>query len=206
MSSPTRHQALLRVREILAEVFERPPGEVAGRDAEPVIGVGGFSFLVGWKGSGSTAAVRAAIDELRRGTSPAVEAWIPLVAVPYMGEVGRRLCQEAGVAWVDLSGNAQISVPGLRVHVQGRPNRFKRRGRPANLFAPKSSRITRWLLIHAGEAVTQRQLARATGMDEGFTSRLVTGLEGEELVVRGSDGRIVARDPGLLLDAWREIY
>ena len=54
--------------------------------------------------------------------------------------------------------------------------------------------------------MTQRQIARATDMDEGFTSRIVARLEEDELVVRGLSGAIRARDPDLLLDAWREDY
>ncbi len=211
MKPPSGHQALLRVGESLAELLARPPAEVdlgastTRRNAECVLELGPFRFLVSWKSTGSAAAVKGAVDGLRRGAE-LVEGVIPLVAVPYMGEVGRHLCEEAGVAWLDLSGNASISASGLRIHVDGRPNRFKRRGRPANVFAPKSSRIARWLLIHAGEAVTQRQLAQETGMDEGFTSRIVARLEGQELLVRNGSGKIAARDPDLLLDAWRETY
>jgi len=171
-----------------------------------MIDLGPSTFLVAWAASGSAASVRGALDRVRQDTEELTEPVIPLVAVPYMGEVGRSLCEEAGVGWVDLSGNARISAPGLRVHVEGRPNRFKRRGRPANLFAAKSSRIARWLLIHRGETVPQRELARATGMDEGFTSRIVRKLKEDGLAVREGSGAIAVRDPDLLLDAWRETY
>jgi hypothetical protein len=110
------------------------------------------------------------------------------------------------VSWLDLSGNAEISAPGIRVRIEGQPNRFKRLGRPSSAFAPKSSRIARWLLLHPGQSMTQREIARATDMDEGFTSRIVSRLEDDELVVREPDGAIRARDPDLLLDAWREDY
>ena len=123
-----------------------------------------------------------------------------------MGDVGRRVCEEAGVGWVDLSGNARIVVPGLRVVVDGRPNRFTTRGRPRSVFAPKSSRIVRWLLIHAGEFLKQREISRATGVDEGMTSRLVSRLLEDEHLVRDDHGRIRARDPAILLDSWREAY
>ena len=54
--------------------------------------------------------------------------------------------------------------------------------------------------------MTQREIARATDMDEGFTSRIVARLAEDELVVREPDGAIRAREPDLLLDAWREDY
>jgi hypothetical protein len=59
------------------------------------------------------------------------------------------------------------------VQVEGKPNLFKRRGRPRSVFAPKSARIARVMLIEAERAFTQRELAKAVGLDEGFTSRIV---------------------------------
>jgi hypothetical protein len=107
---------------------------------------------------------------------------------------------------LDLSGNARIYAPGLHILVEGKPDRYKRRGRPSSTFAPKSSRIARWLLIHPDEPVTQRELARATDTGEGYTSRIVSTLEADGLIVRTGSGAIQPRDPDLLLDAWREDY
>jgi DNA-binding MarR family transcriptional regulator len=132
---------------------------------------------------------------------------IPVVAVPYMGEVGRKLCDEAGVSWLDLSGNAHLSgPPGLRVHIEGKPNLFKRPGRPRSVFAPKSARIARWLLMEPKRAFAQRELAKAAGLDEGFTSRIVRQLESQRLVAREPSGAVKTADFGAMLDAWREAY
>jgi hypothetical protein len=131
---------------------------------------------------------------------------IPVLVVPYMGEIGRRICGEAGVCWLDLSGNAHLVAPGLRAHVEGKPNKFKRPGRPRSVFAPKSSRIARWLLIHRQRSFTQRELAEATGMDEGFTSRIVRRLEEQEFVTRGERGAVRIRNYDAMLNAWREAY
>jgi len=131
---------------------------------------------------------------------------VPLVAVPFMGDAGRKLCAEADVAWLDLSGNARIFAPGLYILVEGKPNLFKRRGRPSSAFAPKSSRIVRWLLMHPDEPLTQREMARATDTDEGYTSKIVGKLDQDGLIVKDTSGAIKPRDPDLLLDAWREVY
>lgn len=131
---------------------------------------------------------------------------IPLIVVPYMGEAGKAACARAGVSWLDLSGNAHLVAPGLRVIVEGRPNQFRKRGRPANVFAPKSSRVTRFLLMHPHEAWTQRQIALATGVSEGFVSRIVARLEADRYVARDDQGALRVKDPQLLLDAWREQY
>ncbi len=60
--------------------------------------------------------------------------------------------------------------------------------------------------MHPNEPCTQRELARATGTDEGHTSRVVSKLEDEELIVRDETRAIRPRDPDLLLDAWLEVY
>jgi hypothetical protein len=142
---------------------------------------------------------KACATRIRRGA-------LPLVVVPFMGEAGRKTCEEMGVGWLDLSGNARILAPRIRVIVEGKPNRFKAIGRPRSLFAPKSSRIVRWLLVHAGEAGTQREITRATGLDEGMVSRLVTRRTAEDYIIRDAHGGIRAKDPAILLDDWREAY
>jgi hypothetical protein len=123
-----------------------------------------------------------------------------------MGEVGKRLCEEADVSWFDLSGNAHIVAPGLRILIEGKPNRFLRRGRPSSAFAPKSARIARHLLIEPRRAFRQQELARETGLDDGFTSRIVGRLERDGLVERDKAGAIRTRSPDLMLDAWATAY
>jgi len=131
---------------------------------------------------------------------------VPVIVVPFMGEGGRRLCREAKVSWFDLSGNADILAPGLRVYVEGKPNIFRRPGRPATVFSPKSSRLVRTLLRKPSGSLQQRELARDSALDEGFTSRIVRKLIDDRLLRRTESGALVVVDPNLLLDAWRDSY
>src|SRR6185436_2265808 len=55
-------------------------------------------------------------------------------------------------------------------------------------------------------AFSQRELARASGLDEGFTSRIVRQLEQERLVGRDAKGAVKVTDFNALLDSWREAY
>lgn len=170
-----------------------------------MIVAGPFTFVIAWKSSGLTAQVALAIDQVQRYTAR-MKGAIPVVAVPFMGDTGREHCAEVEMAWMDLSGNARIIGKGLRILIDGKPNLFKRRGRPSSAFAPKSSRITRWLLMHLNEPLTQREIARATDTDEGYTSKIVRKLEQDGLIVKDERGVIKPRDPNLLLDGWRENY
>ena len=162
---PKRLAELLAVPANRVRVKLEPsiPGDRSNR-ADLLVSVSGFKFAVQWKASGGAAAVAMAVRAVRRFVEKSREKLIPLVAAPFIGEVGQRLCAEAGVGWLDLSGNAHLVAPGLRVNIEGKPNQFKRAGRPRSLFAPKSSRIARWLLIEPERAFSQRELAKVGGL------------------------------------------
>lgn len=200
---------LLSVEEV--KTHREPLSKTDGRQEERIdflASAGEFIFAVESKRRGDAATVGQAV----RTAAAAAEAHkkgkaIPLVVVPYMGDIGRRLCEEANVAWLDLSGNASLfGRPGLRIHIEGKPNQFKVVGRPQNLFAPKSARIARCLLMAPVQAFSQRELAERTGLDEGFTSRIVRGMEERQLVRRNKSGAVVLADPEIMLEAWREAY
>lgn len=135
---------------------------------------------------------------------------IPVVVVPYMGHAGADAAAEAGVGWIDLSGNASLRVAGrLVVHVEGRPNRMPERGRPSTPFAPASSRVTRLMLAEPARWWRQRDLALASGLAPSQISKVVHRLVDEELVVadgvaQGSRYRPANADA--LLDAWAAEY
>jgi hypothetical protein len=211
MKAPSEKEAIRLVSEMLAEWLGVDATDISRREpqsqaADVVVAAGKHVFVLEIKSSGTAAAVSQAAERVRDYAGSVSKRAIPIVVVPYMGEVGRRLCEEAGVQWLDLSRNAHIIAPGVRILIEGKPNRFKARGRPSSAFAPKASRIARWLLIHPDTFLAQREIAVATDMDEGYTSRVVGRLEEENLVIRDDEGAIRARDPGLLLDAWREAY
>ncbi len=199
-----------RVREALAALLEVERAEVKVRyvasSADLLVSAAGRAFVVEVLGTASVGAIAAHAEHVAAAARKLRRRATPVVAVPFMSEAGRRACHSAGVQWMDLSGNAHIVAPGIRVIVDGRPNRFRAPGRPATLFAPKSARVVRWLLMYPDEAFTQRQIARATDMTEGFVSRIASRLEAESYVVREAGGALRAKDPRLLLDAWREEY
>ncbi len=168
--------------------------------------LGKHEFIIDIKSSSNSVQVTSAIQHLKNNLIRFRGSLIPLIVVPFMGDVGRKLCEASGVSWVDLSGNADISAPNLRILIESHPNLYKNLGRPSSPFAPKSARIARWLLINAEKSMTQRELSFATKVDEGHTSRIISRLEDEELISRKNDSSIVISNPDLLLDSWREKY
>jgi hypothetical protein len=212
-------------RLVATEAWEGQPGAQQRRlRSDLIVDAAGIRFIIETKASGAAAPVAAGLRALNayrtalEGRDRGAHLNVPLLVVPFMGEVGQELCAEAGASWLDLAGNARIVAPGLRVWVDGRPNVAARRPSPVNPFAPRAARIPRCLLLAPERAWTQHALVEETGLDKGFVSKVVGALVGQELLAaeRGRDGpakagagsprtlRVV--DPDALLDAWREAY
>lgn len=166
---------------------------------------GNKTFVVEFKSRSLAADMGPAIEQLHKVSLRHRRA-IPLLVVPFMGDSGRERCRLAGINWFDLSGNAEIAAPGLHVHIEGRPNQFKRRGRKENPFAPKAARITRQLLIEPSEKYLQIELADKLQLAQGYVSRILRRLQDEKLVKKNDSGRWQVANPSLLLDAWAERY
>lgn len=212
MQSAIEILAFSELPSALAEFLGLPEEQVIiperGKAPDPdfMVRAGKYNFLVESKGSSARATLIQAISRLQEHRKNQGKGVIPLLIVPYMGETGRRLCEENEIAWLDLSGNARIKAPGLFINVEGKPNRFKSAGRPPNLFAPKSSRIVRQFLIEPDHTLSQRELSQAADLDEGYTSRIVRRFEETGLVVRNEEGLLRPKDPEQLLDSWHEAY
>jgi hypothetical protein len=205
---------LARIPKVLAQLLDLPVKEVflhpeisSARQIDLVLEAGSHRFLIEYKATGTLASMAVAVAQAQEYAKHTRSKVIPLVATRYMGTVAAAFCQRWGVSWLDLSGNAHIEAPGVKVHVQGLPDLFKRAGRPISLFTPRSSRIARVLLSDPKlRYLTQRELSKQAGLSEGSTSRIVHGLEAQSLLDRDASGKIRPSDPNLMLDAWHEAY
>lgn len=203
-------QAAERLAEILgvSDLADAASIEVRtedGRVWDAVFTNRGHSFVLEWNRSGSLGPISSAIHQLKTVQGSFPHKVTPVLAVPYMGEAAQERCAQAELPWLDLSGNARIVVPGIFYQNLGKPNRFRRAGRPESAFGAKGSRIARLLLMEPSKPETQRTIAAKAGLDEGHTSRVVAKLVAAGLVERRADG-IRVTDRETLLDAWREDY
>lgn len=183
-----------------------PTNAADSTQADAVFRLGGRLLVVEAKSSGRTPVVAAAARQVKARAAAVDPSAVPLLVVPFMGDAGRRVCDEAGVGYIDLSGNAHIKAPPLVVHVVGKPNRFVARGRPSSVFSPKSSRIVRLLLLDPQRWWLQRELAQAGQLGAGYVSRICKRLETDHLIERDAGRAIRPREPRLLLAAWQEHY
>ena len=184
---PETTEALLQVHDRLSEWLNGP---VAIR-REPLIGelrpdalleADDITFIVEYSRKTDVVSLERAIHLLG-----AVEAEmdssshvVPLLVVPYLSKQARDLCEQNRIHCVDLSGNATIRARGkhsaLIVEIAGKQNRYETRGRPGNTFAPKASRLPRFMLSNVRSSFRQITIAEETGLDPGYVSRLVKNL------------------------------
>ena len=214
MRIPPKQYAIEQAAQRLTDLLDAADGPVdVSYDHSPstlpfsdaLVRTRSHTFALCWRHSGALGQISHAVDQIviaRGGTS---DPTIPVLVVPFMGKSATECCEQSGVAWLDLSGNARITARGLYLHILGHENLFKRPGRPTSAFAPRGSRIARWLLMNPGEVVLQSTLAASTGLNEGHVSRVVGKLIEIGLVERESRG-IRLTDAGRLLDAWRDEY
>ena len=194
-----------RLEEVLKRKVKAKVVHHRHNGPDGVFQAGKFVFVVEAKASNRLASIRQACEQARRYAIEKGPNAIPLVAVPFMGPSGRRACEEAHVGFVDAAGNAHIEVAGLFVHVEGRPNPSSALGRPSTIFAPRSSRVSRLLLLDPNRWWQQKDIALEAGIGRGFVSKIVARLNIDGLL-EVNDGKVRPSNPNLLLDAWKDEY
>ncbi len=198
-----------RLPGVLAELFDEPGAASISVEHAHDVGADFLltdsqdrQWLVEAKTSSSPGVVKKAADQLKR--YPSLDA-IQVLVVPYMTQAGAKAADALNLNWIDLSGNARLRHEGLYIRVEGQPNSFVTPGRPASPFAPKSSRVTRAMLLDPKRWWRQKDLAESTRLDPGNVSRVVRRLDDDALLERDGS-RLRPRDPDLLLDAWADDY
>lgn len=198
------------VLEFVAELFGVSMSgmrleEAQDKGVDLVVRVGHQVFAFEAKQSTASPALDKGIARLRQVAEQFPEVH-PVLVVPYMGEAGEQRCKEAGINWIDMSGNARIVAPGTNISWQGRPNRFKQPAKLDGIFAPKIARLARWFLVHPNQPIGQRELARETQLDEGYVSHAIARMREAGYVLRDERKLLSVRNPEGLLDDWREAY
>ena len=111
-----------RMPQLLAAALGVKPESIRARalersDADGILEADGHRFVLEAKSSSDAASIDRAIQQLRTYLQGQPAKAIGVVVVPYMGDVGRRMCREAGLGWLDLAGNAFLNGPGLRASI-----------------------------------------------------------------------------------------
>jgi hypothetical protein len=151
--------------------------------------------------------VPAVRNQMRLDGDP--DATEGLVVARYLSPRAREALTEAGMSYLDATGNIRIAVrePAVFVATQG-ANRDPWRSpeRPTNSLRGKpAARVVR-TLVDLRPPWKVRELAQAAGTSLGSTARTVDFLAREALVERDASGAIVGVDWPALLERWAADY
>lgn len=101
--------------------------------------------------------------------------------------------------WIDHSGNLHVQADGVFVHVERKGPSSRQPG----VVPPQGERVIRYLLDKYPRLPTWTQLASATLLDKGYTSRILGRLSDSGLVVRERGRPIQVPYPQELFDMWQ---
>lgn len=208
-----------RASEALRGLLEKIPIlQVEGIEAEAVSGdwepdliarllVDGRPHLLicEYKSNGQPRHARSAVLELRNYVAHRAPLATPVFIAPYISPAVRQLCEEKGVGFLDLAGNARIAFGGVFIErvVTDKPVVEQRELK--SLFRPKSAQVLRAMLREPGRAWRVAELSEISGVSLGHVSNVRTGLIDREWA-RASDDGLILSAPDALLDAWRDSY
>ena len=154
-------------------------------------------------GDGDEETVLRALERFP-GERPRARDLTPTLLAPQMSPAGRRACEQARVAWMDLSGGAQIETEGVYYLI----DRIEPEPAPSGVRSPflgKAERVCRALLLDPRRRWRMRELAQAAGVSLGLASMVTTALADERLLTKGRDG-LELFNPGSLLERWAQAY
>ena len=208
-----------RAGEALRRLLEKIPIlQIEGMEAEAVSGdwkpdliarlrVDGQQHLLicEYKSNGQPRYARSALLELRNYVAQRAPQATPIFIAPYISPAVRQLCEEKGVGYLDLEGNARIAFGGVFIErmVTDKPAAEQRELK--SLFRPKSAQVLRAMLREPGRAWRVTELSEISGVSLGHVSNVRAGLIDREWA-RASDDGLVLSEPDALLDAWRDSY
>lgn len=192
----------LRILRALPGVkTEIGPSPQAGADA--VLRAAGITtpLLIEVKRRVNAASARLILEQTKRNSSG-----LPVLVVA--GETtaeAREILSTAEVGVVDSDGNAHVELPGVVIHVDGRPTATHRRT-PARLSG-KAGVIAQTLLAQRERSWKVTDLANEAQVSVGLAHRVLARLEGEGVVRAEGAGPGRTRhveNPAALLDLWAE--
>jgi hypothetical protein len=151
--------------------------------------------------------VPAVRNQMRLDDDPDASGGV--VVARYLSPRARDALAEAGMSYLDATGNVRVAVkePAVFIVTQG-ANSDPWRGpeRPTSSLRGKpAARVVR-TLVDLRPPWKVRELAQAAGTSLGSTARTVDFLAREALVERDSSGAIVGVDWPALLERWAADY
>ena len=127
-----------------------------------------------------------------------------IILAPFISEQSAQICEEAGLGYADLAGNARISFDNVYIETRSADNPFRERKEVKSLFAPKACRVLRVLLQGPLRSWKTVELADQADVSTGWVSAVRQQLITREWAVSDSSGFRVS-NPNAVLDAWAAV-
>jgi hypothetical protein len=124
----------------------------------------------------------------------------PIVVISrYLSPRTRELLEAERVSYIDLSGNIRLELQNLFVAVEKvTRNPSPTKAPPPGLRGAMGGRVLR-VLVDARPPYALTDIAKAAGVDGGYTSRILDALSDEALIEREPRGKVTKTDwPALL--------
>lgn len=162
-----------------------------------------MQIVVETKANGQPRLARDAVNQLLRcrGAFPAAYG---VFMAPYISPEAAEICANDGVGYLDLAGNCRLSFGQVFISREGIRNPFPQKRDLRSLYAPKSARVLRVLLLRKSEWKTQ-SLADEAGVSLGQVANVKKRLRDREWIAEGNAGFRLTNPQSLLTD-WAENY
>jgi hypothetical protein len=163
-----------------------------------------WQIVVAARTNGQPRLAREAVNLLLRCRSAFPEAYGVFMA-PYISPESAEICALEGIGYLDLAGNCRLSFGQIFIRREGIRNPFVQKRDLRSLYAPKSSRVLRVLLMRKSEAWKTQALADAADISIGQVANVKKRLRDREWIVDGDAGFRLT-NPQSLLAEWAENY
>lgn len=162
-----------------------------------------FDIIVEVVSANSLAAFKNKINWLKAAAKD--QNAVPVIAVPYMSPERQALCREAGINFLDLSGNVFIAHRSFYLERIGFPSKYPEKRQRRYPFSDKASLILREMLKNPKQQWGVRELADKVGLNPGYVSRMAKSLDESGFAARVK-GKIRLQAPKEILDDWVRSY
>ncbi len=188
-----------------ARISSNLSGQVDGL-AQVTTGNRKWTLLVEAKGIGQPREVRSAVLHLERYLKqlPGKSPRYGVLLAPFISQESAKLCEEAGIGYADLAGNARLSFDHIYIETRSPENPFREKRETRSLFAPRATRILRVLLQGPLRPWKVTELAASTRVSLGSVSAMRQQLLAREWAADEPGGLRVTK-PDMVLDAWSKV-
>jgi hypothetical protein len=124
---------------------------------------------------------------------------------PYISPASAEICKKEGIGYLDIAGNCGLCFEQIFIRREGIRNPFAERRDLRSLYAAKSTRVLRVLLMRSREWWKTQPLAKEAAVSLGQVANVKKLLRDREWIREDTEGFKLSNPQGLL-EEWSENY